>query len=71
MRPGSIPSTERSAVEVRLTAAQQAFATAHDATPGTPGTMGGVFLYEASAARTIRWLVNDDGSLLDVVSFHR
>ncbi len=53
-------------VQWRLTPAQRSFADAYDASPGAlaPRSDGAVFLYHVGAECTDRWLVADDGFVL-------
>jgi hypothetical protein len=53
-----------------LTAAQRAFAHKHDATPGFRSEASDkVFLYQRGARRTIRWLIDGAGLVVDSTSF--
>jgi len=55
---------------VALTSAQTAFATAHNAVPGHAAATGsGIFVYREGHRVTKRWLVDPEGTILDVRSF--
>jgi hypothetical protein len=52
-----------------LTAAQRRFAKRRSAVAGRTSPLGGTFFYQRSPEMTTRWLVSEEGLVLQTVSF--
>jgi hypothetical protein len=52
-----------------LTAAQRRFAKRRSAVAGRNSPLGGTFFYHHGPEMTMRWLISEDGLVLQTVSF--